>query len=382
MESSDASVTALPPVADLDDVQETDLEVEREDVDRITNPFDPEQIKIRTLSIVIGQMVSRIGYGEIDLTPDFQRLRGIWGIERKSRLIESLLLRIPIPVFYVAAQENDNWSVVDGLQRMSTIDDYVNGKFRLEKLEYLVHLERLTHDQLPRPMQRRISETQLLVNVIDPGTPPEVMFNIFLRINTGGMILNAQEIRHAIHSGPVRQFLQDLAESDEFVKATAGSVRPTRMADRECVLRFLAFHINPPEEYSTSDLHKYLSGTMKKINTMSSDERLGLARDFKKAMTAAHAIFGDNAFRKPGGKTRSQVSRALFEVWSVQLARFSPEEIANLVHQREEIHQRFSNLMSRDGDFERAISYSTGDTRHVEKRFSEVGRLLGDLVEC
>ena len=69
MDSSDAGVTALPPVADLDDVQETDLEVEREDVDRITNPFDPEQIKIRTLPIVIGQMVSRIGHGEIDLTP-------------------------------------------------------------------------------------------------------------------------------------------------------------------------------------------------------------------------------------------------------------------------------------------------------------------------
>ncbi len=382
MDSSDAGVKALPPVADLDDVQETGLEVELDDADRITNPFDPEQIKIRTLPIVIGQMVSRIGYGEIDLTPDFQRLRGIWNIERKSRLIESLLLRIPIPVFYVAAQENDNWSVVDGLQRMSTIDDYVNGKFRLEKLEYLVHLERLTHDQLPRPMQRRISETQLLVNAIDPGTPPEVMFNVFLRINTGGMTLNAQEIRHALHSGPVRQFLQNLAESDEFVKATVGSVKPTRMADRECVLRFFAFHISPPEEYSTGDLNSHLSDAMKKINTMSSDERLGLARDFKKAMTAAHAIFGDNAFRKPGGRSRSPVSRALFEVWSVQLARFSPEQIANLVHQREEINQRFATLMSTDRDFERAISYSTGQTRRVEKRFSEVGLLLGDLVEC
>ena len=151
-------------------------------MDPITDPFDPEQIKIRTTPILIAQLVSRIGFGEIELTPEFQRLRGIWDIERKSRLVESILLRIPIPVFYVAAKENDNWSVVDGLQRMSTIDDYVNGRFALANLQYLSQLDHLKHDQLPRPMQRRISETQLLVNVIDPGTPDDVMFNVFLGV--------------------------------------------------------------------------------------------------------------------------------------------------------------------------------------------------------
>ena len=137
------------------------------------------------------------------LRPDFQRLAGIWDNTRKSRLIESLLLRIPIPVFYVAADENEIWSVVDGVQRISTIYDYVTDKFRLSRLEYLKKLEGALYTGLPRQMQRRINETQFVVNVIEPGTPPEVMFNIFRRINTGGMALNGQEIRHALHAGPV-----------------------------------------------------------------------------------------------------------------------------------------------------------------------------------
>ena len=170
------------------EVDDASVEIEQEDSqERITHPFDPEQIKMRTVNIVVEQLVSRIRHDEIDLAPDFQRLRGIWKKERKSRLIESLLLRIPIPVFYVAADKSEIWSVVDGIQRMSTIYDYVTGKFSLTKLEYLTWLDGRKHDELPRQMQRRISETQLVVNIIEPGTPAEVMFNVFLRINTGGM---------------------------------------------------------------------------------------------------------------------------------------------------------------------------------------------------
>ena len=116
----------------------------------ITDPFDPEKVKIRTVNVLVAQLVSRIEHGGLDLAPDFQRLRGIWDNTRKSRLIESLLLRIPIPVFYVAADANDDWQVVDGLQRMSTINDFVTGEFVLNKLEYLTHLNGHTHDQLPR----------------------------------------------------------------------------------------------------------------------------------------------------------------------------------------------------------------------------------------
>ena len=368
---------------DYDTDQDSGLQPEQDDQPgNITDPFDPEQIKVRTVTILIEQLVSRIKYNEIDLTPDFQRLRGIWNHERKSRLIESLLLRIPIPVFYVSGQENEDWSVVDGLQRMSTIDDFVNDHFALDKLQYLVSFNGLTHNALPRAMQRRISETQLIVNVIEPGTPPEVMFNIFLRINTGGMILNGQEIRHAQYRGPIREFLKDLAESDEFLRATDNTIRPLRMADRECVLRFLAFRISPPEEYPGSDLDSYLSNTMKTINSMDSKQRDTLSNDFKKAMVAAYDIFGTDAFRKRTDwhENRKPISRALFEVWSVHLTRYSPAQLSTIVNKREEVRQRFVELLNTDPDFDRAISYSTGVPMRIAKRFSAIGELLKGVI--
>ena len=364
--------------------QETGLAPEPNEPNQITDPFDPEQIKIRTVPVLIEQLVTRIRYKEIELTPDFQRLRGIWNSESKSRLIESLLLRIPIPVFYVAAQENDDWSVVDGLQRISTIFDFINGEFGLEKLQYLTYFDKFKHDKLPRPMQRRISETQLIVNVIEPGTPPEVMFNIFLRINTGGMPLNGQEIRHALHKGPVREYLQRLAESHSFLKATAHSVKPPRMADRECVLRFLAFYLSSPDQYTDNDLDKHLSAAMEAVNALSDSQRSEVEGNFDKAMTAAYDIFGEDAFRKRAhpAHNRSPVSRALFEVWSVHLAQLDPGQIDAVVADREKVKEKFMELMNIDRDFDRAISYSTGVPQRVHKRFDAVGELLKGILQC
>ena len=314
--------------------QERGVEIEREDSEpvAIARPFDPAKIKVRTVTIVVDQLVSRLRHDALDLAPDFQRMSGIWKPVNKSRLIESLLLRIPIPVFYVAADEEENWDVVDGVQRMSTMCDYVMGKFSLTGLEYREEFEGKRYDELPRAMQRRISETQIVVNVIEPGTPTEVMFNIFHRINTGGQPLNGQEMRHALNPGPAREYLKELADSDEFAAATAHSISKDRMADRECVLRFLAFHMEPWEQYAGNSLDSHLAAAMKAINNMSRAGRASLATDFRKAMQAAERVFGNDAFRKRRHPDdyRNQVSMPLFETWAVQLARCSSEKIERL----------------------------------------------------
>jgi hypothetical protein len=254
---------------DEDDQELSGVEAEPEELGLVIDrPFDPEKIKVKTKAALVDSIVSRISHKEIDLAPDFQRHANIWNPVRKARLIESLLLRIPLPVFYVAADADENWAVVDGLQRITTIDDFVNNRFALSNLEYLTQLNSLTFGKLPRPMQRRIRETELVVHVIDPGTPEEVMFNIFSRINTGGMRLNGQEIRHALHKGPARDYLKRLSLTNEFLDATERSVRPDRMADRECALRFLAFRITPWEEYKANDLDGFLSEAMNKLNQM------------------------------------------------------------------------------------------------------------------
>ena len=360
------------------------VEVEREDpLQRaVERPFDPSKIRVRTVNVLVDQIVLRIQHNEIDLQPDFQRMRGIWDVQRKSRLVESLLLRIPIPVFYVAADLDDQWEVVDGVQRLSTIHGYVAGTFPLQRLEYRREFEGKRYDELPRGMQRRISEAPLVVNVIEPGTPPEVMFNIFKRINTGGMTLNGQEIRHALNPGPVREYLKGLADSKEFQEATSHSIRTQRMADRECVLRFLAFHIQPWERYAADSLDSYLDQIMKTINRMSSDRLDALAADFKRAMRAASRIFGNDAFRKRyrTDDGRFPISLALFEAWGEQLARCAPEEIDRLVARRTEVRERFMALLNGDVQFEKAISVSTGSPRRIRKRFEAVRDLVREFL--
>ena len=382
---SDQESAVMPFDVSVDRAREEDInsdfEVEEDDETKIEHPFDPEKIKVRTTSILVGQLVSRIEHEEIDLEPDFQRL-SVWDSKRRCRFIESLLLKIPIPVFYVVADEQENWSVVDGIQRISTVYDYVTDKFPLSQLEYLSQLDGMKHSELSRRMQRRIDETEFVVNVIEPGTSEDVMFNIFRRINTGGMPLRGQEIRNALYPGPVREYLKELAETKEFLKATANSIKKARMADRECVLRFVAFYATPWEEYDANDLNGYLCRAMEHINAMTLERRNSISKDFKKAMQAAYDLFGQDAFRKRKSQddSRRPISKALFEAWSVQLARCSPEQIRELVTKSEKVIDRFLTLMNQDGDFDKAISYSTGTPQRVKKRFSTIEQLVKEVV--
>ena len=306
----------------------------------------------------------------------------MWGRIRKSRLIESLLLRIPIPAFYVAADDEDRWTVVDGIQRMSSINDYINNTFSLGKLEYLKDFEGKRYEDLPRAMQRRVKETELVVNVISPSTPDEVMFNIFLRINTGGVPLNSQEIRNAIAPPHVREYLKDLARSDEFLKATENSIRSKRMADRECILRLLAFYMDSWNNYSDSaiDLNTYLTKAMKNLGEIRQKERDDYATNVKKAMDAAFRIFGRDAFRRRYSDWRTPVNKALLETWGVALAKCSPEQIEMLVSKRDAIKMEAERLTNEDSDFIDAISYGTGDRKRVEKRFTTVENLVRSML--
>ena len=384
--NSETLKESAPVPDEADEEPDSGVEPEQDDPNetKIEHPFDPEKIKVRPVNIVVEQLISRIRHDEIDLAPDFQRLRGIWDKDRKSRLVESLLLRIPLPVFYVAADHDENWSVVDGLQRISTIDEYVGNKFDLRKLQYLSHLDGKRHEDLPRAMQRRINETQLAVNVVEPGTPEEVMIDIFRRINTGGMMLNEQEIRHAVNPGPIREYLKKLTETEEFRKATGRSINPKRMDDRDCVLRFLAFHIDGWENYKANDIDGYLDSAMKRINRITDREELdsitaSITADFRKAMGAAADIFGEDAFRKryPNNPRRHPINKALFGAWTVGLARRSRKKIDRLVRNRERVLEGFSALLEDDREFERAISYSTSAPARVRKQF----QTIDDLIE-
>jgi len=364
-------------------IEEEHLEGEdtSESSERIKDPFDPMSIKIETKNPVVTLIVTRIEKNEIDLNPDFQRHSGVWDKKRQSQLIESFLLRIPIPVFYMAADKEDKWQVVDGLQRLDTLKNFIiDKKLRLQGLEYLKKFEGVSCDELPRPMRRRIDETQLSCHIIQPGTPPEVMYNVFKRINTGGKPLLPQEIRHALYPGAAREFINELAKDDTFLDATNRSVSSKRMADRECVLRFIAFYRHSIEEDYKGDLDAFLVKAMQALNEVLPPSRLeSLRNDFRSAMRAAVALFGPGEFRKHSGWRKSPINKPLFESWAVNLARLDEEQRQRLIERKEAVKVKFDSLM-KDEEFEKSISIGTQWKAKVNIRFSRIKELLDDVL--
>jgi uncharacterized protein with ParB-like and HNH nuclease domain len=392
------------------------FDVEEEDEEYI--PYDTEKISIDTKPMLLEACLRRIEQETIILAPDFQR-NEVWTDEKKSRLIESILLKIPIPMFYVSSDEKGVYSVVDGLQRLSAIRDFVLGKEYMESRNaalkgYGLKLDRLefwgykyngcTFNALPLEMKNRILETEFTFTIINPGTPEEVKRNIFKRINTGGEPLTPQEIRNALYTGKAAVLLRELARKKEFCDATSNSVKANRMLDRELVLRSLAFMIRNYTAYpKNNDMDSFLSDTMRIINIMPdlegreadkffNEEQLKkneiLKRDiviretkdleqrFIKGMARSKEIFGKHAFRRSyGNKRRAPINKSLFELLSVSLAGLSSAEYNKLLAKRTNFLSEYTSLLG-EVNFGNAISKDSLKYNSVQQRYRQFTALL------
>ena len=352
--------------------------------ERITQPFDTRAIRIESKSGNMNTLLSRLENDEIDLAPDFQRLGGIWTPKNQSRLMESLMLRIPIPAFYFDGTDDEKWLVVDGLQRLTAIRRFViDEDLSLCDLEYLKEHEGKTFSELPRPLQRAIREADLVWYVIMPGTPENVKFDVFRRINTGGLPLSSQEIRHALNGKPVTEVIRKLAESEEFKRATAYGISDKRMDDRECVTRFLVFAEFPPESYDKDDFDAFLNAGMHHLNAHPELLR-DLQPRFLRAMRAAERIFGNDAFRKRyySNAARFPVNKTLFESWSVNLDACTDEELQILEQKKDDLKEAFMRLMREDSVFEKAVTQGTGSISRVKCRFREIRKLIQGVLHA
>lgn len=362
-------------------------QVEYEDLssgDLMEKPFNPTKIDITTKPLTIDLLLKRLKAEpiEIDLSPAFQRKGDLWDDKKQSQLIESLLIKFPLPAFYFDGSDNNKWLVVDGLQRLSALRNFVIlKKLKLVGLEFLNKLEGSTFDDLPRNLQRQIEEAQITAYIINAGTPEEVKFNIFKRINTGGLILNSQEIRHALNQGVPAKFVEKLANSIEFQEAT-GRINPDRMLDREFITRFLAFRIRPVSEYKP-DLDTYMNQKMGELKLLSEDERTEIKNSFISSMKLAKEIFGDWAFRKVFdlNDRRRPINKALFEVWSAELSRLSEEGRIKLRTRGKELFNNFIDLMNSDEVFVASITSATGDKTRVGYRYSKIEGIIKNTLQ-
>ena len=351
--------------------------VEEENVGySMKKPFNPNSIKVRPQTITIDGMVERIKHNEIDLSTKFQRKEGLWADEQQSRLIESILIRFPLPVFYFDGSNPDNWLVIDGLQRLASIKKFmVTKELKLTGLEYL-KLNGKSWDDLDRPQQRQINETQLQCYILEEGED-NVKFNIFKRINTGGLTLSNQEIRHAMHQN-VSSFLKTLAESKEFLEATQNKIDIDRMLDRDFVNRFLAFYLLDYEtEYSKEDdLDSFMNRSLEKLSKLNDDEKDTIAIQFKEAMKLSQKVFGKKAFSKKVSHNR--INKALFEVVSVSFAKLTAQQRNELLKNKD----KFKDLLYKtiEEKFKDSLSSGTGGQSNVVLRHREFNNVINAIL--
>lgn len=373
------------------DSEENKVEEEIVGNDPITVPFDPNLIRIRRDPFTLGELIDKIEHDEVNFKTAFQRKSDLWDKTQQSRLIESVLLRLPLPAFYfdeVIEHEDDIekrktiWQVIDGLQRCSAFNHFIVEKsFSLENLEFLTQFNCKYYKDLPRELQRRISQTPITVYVVEKGTPEEVKFNIFKRINTGGLILTPQEIRHAMNQGIPADFVAELAEVDEFKIATCHIIKTERMEDRDFITRYVSFYLQNYAFYQP-DLDGFMNKGMGKIKLLSDVERGEMKSRFIKSMQTARKLFGDDAFRKRTNvyDRRKPINKALFEVQSVIYAKMSDSQLQILVNKRNDFKRRFIQL-NKDEKFRYAISSGTGQKDSVIRRFSEFKRIIEETIE-
>lgn len=360
-----------------DEVEDTGDEMEGSD---LIKPYDTSQIDISPKPLSLDMIIARLENDEIDLMPDFQRKSGLWSEKQKSQLIESLILRIPLPAFYFDGSKNDKWVVIDGLQRLTTIKDFfVDKKLSLSGLEFLRDLDGTTIDDMPRSYIRRMKETQVITYIINPGAPINLKYNIFKRINTGGLELAPQEIRHALYQGMATEYLKELAGYDEFKKATGYSVKTDRMLDREFVLRFISFYELGVNEYKGS-IDLFLNTGMDYINKNYNSKYADNIRNiFKMVLNISISIFDKYSFRRmPDQEKRRPISKALFETWTCVLAHYPKEDLKILVSRKSDLVNKYVIMCKEDKEFIESIG--SGKVYSVKKRFEIIENLVREII--
>jgi hypothetical protein len=360
---------------DRDDQLETapaSEEPEGLDTDATTgwDDYPLDSVFVRTQLRTIGEVVGRIRQNRYDLNPEFQRAF-VWSPEKQSRLIESCLMRIPLPVFYVAEAPDGRIIVVDGLQRLTTFRRYLDGQFALTFPK--------RDDARPNPLsgkefkdlelklRERIEDTQLTLYVLDEKAPIRAKFDIFERVNSGEP-LTRQQMRNCLYNGKATTWLKTAADSKAFLRATGESLNRKEMRDREAINRFCAFRLLGWREYPDGNMDAFLAEALGLMNRYSEEQLDQLRAAFERSMSNNFALFGNHAFRKSLASQavrRSALNIAFFDVCSVLLADLSEADVSaagtGLV--------RSIRTLIHDERFEPAITYATNSRKRVQTRF-------------
>lgn len=347
-----------------------------------------EKIRIEKGRMSLFEIKRRIERGDIQLDPKFQR-QSLWDNKQKSELIESILMGIPIPVFYFFESKDAKIQIVDGKQRISTAIDFMSNKFKLGKLNIIKYFDKDNKDEsngkkfsdLATLLQRKIEDYQIDTYIIQPPTPEKIKFDIFDRVNRGGTTLNNQEMRNALYQGNATRLLDELSELDIFKKATGHSIESKRMKDKYIILRFIGFFLYRSHnlgkiEYQ-GNIDEFLAQVMDFLNNLN-DYNEELIADirlaFTKSMSFAYENYGADIFRfkNSNGENKRPINMALFESLAYLFVLCCDKGKRPNKQSIEKLKSNFDN----PDKFIKGVD----STANVKYRFDEVERFLEEKV--
>lgn len=316
--------------------------------------------------------------GNIVLNPDFQRDKGRWDTKQKSELIESILMGIPLPVIYLFQDERGIKQVVDGRQRLTCVAEFLDNKFKLEKLEILRSLNSKYFKDLEMYEQNKIEDYQLEIYTILPPAPERVKFNIFDRLNRGGTKLNNQEMRNALYQGTSTRLIKEMSELENFKKATAYSLNSNTMKDRYLILRFVSLYLLRTDQLNgkvefVADIDEFLKNVMQYINTKKFDDIEYLKNNFDKTMQYIADNYGDGVFRfrnKDGNDRKRPINMGLFECITYM---FMLALEKNIKIDKDELE----TFKTQEFDKPERFTYGIDSKDNIKFRFDSVEKFIG-----
>jgi predicted nuclease with TOPRIM domain len=334
-----------------------------------TTPIDPD------VQTILGQLDDRT----LILNPDFQRL-SVWKRPRQSRLIESLLLNIPVPPCYFAEDVEGTRVVVDGQQRLRAIEEFQKGQYKLTGLEVRDDLNGKRWVDLDPKDARRILRRVFRTIVITHYSDPDIKFEIFRRLNTGGVPLTEQEIRNAIYRGSFNRLLDVLAHKTALLEILKRKEPDNRLRHHELVLRYFALRDALPD--FRPPLKRLLNSFMERKRDLAVDESQELERRYDVAIERVKTVFGRDAFRRyvrleDGSEFyEAVVSRAVYDLQMIGLGE-TPRE--DLQRRKDEIREAFQKLSVENDDFIDLLSRATDHRSRFYQRMRLWAQALSGL---
>jgi hypothetical protein len=318
----------------------------------------------------------------IDLDPTFQR-RLRWDEKRQSKLIESFLMNVPVPPVFLNEDEYGSYSVIDGKQRITAISDFMRGKLRLKGLEVFSEVNGQTFDDFSTRLQRAVrTRPTLRAVIILRQSDPDIKFNVFQRLNTGGVRLNAQEIRNSAFPGPLNDAVLRMSTDKEFhqllgIKVKHKSAIYQEMRDAEFVLRFLTFKSN--WQTFSGGMKRHMDKFMEENQKMPADDIRAAMRDFTETINKVSTSFGEHAFHRWVPERRVWKRQVLASLFDAQMFAVQDFGINELAGNQELLLNGLKKLFA-ETEFRQSIDAATNTPNLFRYRITAVIRMLQEQI--